>query len=465
MSVGSKATHLADTRLANAVLPAILVSIAFYLHHRGSSVASALVATSAACLVTVWVLGFDWPFGSVVSATRPAILGLFCIQGLLFVAETLGIASRMGPAASLRASIVTLTVILVSVAGIVFVGREGARWAALSVVGLHLILSGLMTLGSVDYTVDVREFQRLGAEAVLSGQNPYEIRFPDIYSPEVSDQFYGPGISVDGRLTRGFPYPPASLLPVTLVAPFADIRWAHRIAITVTALLMLAVGRNGRAARIASVIYLLGPGSIWMAIGGWTEVFLGASLALSTWAFQRRSSLAPLALGFFFALKQYTVLFVPLIPLLRANLPLKAHSRRLLLGMTPWALLTIGYALWDVRSFVDAVVTWQFVQPFRPDSLSLLVTSVNQLSWPPPAVYAPLALGAGLSAAVVASRRAVRSPSGWAGGVGVVMMWFVLFSKQAFVNYYFLAVAALCLSLAAASPSSPGEASAPRQPA
>ena len=44
------------------------------------------------------------------------------------------------------------------------------------------------------------------------GANPYAITFPDIYRQ--NGDFYGPGLSVGGRLQFGFPYFPLSLLLV-----------------------------------------------------------------------------------------------------------------------------------------------------------------------------------------------------------------------------------------------------------
>ena len=65
-------------------------------------------------------------------------------------------------------------------------------------------------------------------------------------------------------------------------------------------------------------------------------------------------------------------------------------------------------------------------------------------AWPA-FVLAPLALAVGLW-------RAPRTPAGFALAVALTFLVFFAFNKQAFVNYYFFLVGALCCALAAAGP-------------
>ena len=84
--------------------------------------------------------------------------------------------------------------------------------------------------------IDVHTFHRYAIYALRDGIDPYAITFPDIYR---SGGYYGPGLSVAGRLQFGFPYFPLSLL---LSVPgevfFKDARYAQLIAIELAALLM-----------------------------------------------------------------------------------------------------------------------------------------------------------------------------------------------------------------------------------
>jgi hypothetical protein len=51
---------------------------------------------------------------------------------------------------------------------------------------------------------------------------------------------------------------------------------------------------------------------------------------------------------------------------------------------------------------------------------------------------------------VLAVRRCPRTPAGFALAVGFVYLVFFAFNKQAFCNYYFFPLAALCAAIAAA---------------
>jgi hypothetical protein len=307
-------------------------------------------------------------------------------------------------------------------------------------------------------TYDVVEFQRIGAAAILEGRNPYNVRYPDIYPPEISNQVYGAGISVDGTLTKGFPYPPTSLIPVVPAQALGDVRVAHRIAITVLALLVAVIGRWALVGRVAAVLVLLAPNVFNLPVGGWTEPFLAVALAGSVWFFRAGRRSAPFLLGLFLSLKQYTALFLPIVPLLvgaerGSNWLDRTNLRRMALGVSPWLAFTLVFVAWDAPAFFQSVIVWQFEQPFRPDSLSLLVWAVNTFGWPPPAVYAVAPLIGGLMAGMAALARAERSPSGFAMSAAFVMMCFLLLSKQAFANYYFFVVAGVAVSLAARQPS------------
>ena len=75
---------------------------------------------------------------------------------------------------------------------------------------------------------------------ILKGTNPYTITFPDVIGAE----WYGPGVSVNGRLRFGYPYMPLTLLmslPGYLVA--GDVRCSH-LAAMVGAAALIAYARR-----------------------------------------------------------------------------------------------------------------------------------------------------------------------------------------------------------------------------
>jgi hypothetical protein len=60
----------------------------------------------------------------------------------------------------------------------------------------------------------------------------------------------------------------------------------------------------------------------------------------------------------------------------------------------------------------------------------------------------------GVAAAVggLALWRAARTPAGFALGVSALFLAFFVLNKQAFANYYFFVIGALCVAVAAADP-------------
>jgi len=95
------------------------------------------------------------------------------------------------------------------------------------------------------------------------------------------------------------------------------------------------------------------------------------------------------------------------------------------------------------------LVGWAQRVPLRPDSLSLLVSSVTVFGWPPPWTYGLLPLVGGGLTALLLALRAPRNPAAFAAAVGLTLLVTILLSKQAFTNYYFLVSGALLIAAVA----------------
>ena len=292
---------------------------------------------------------------------------------------------------------------------------------------------------------DVQVFLHDGAIALLHGDNPYSMTFPNIFRSESTALFYGPGVVVDGRITYGFPYLPVTLLVAIPGQLLGDVRFSQLIAMLVTALVLrqLASDRIGRAAAVLGVAATT---AVPVLTGAWTEPTLVALLACLVLALERRRYTAvAILLGLFLVSKQYVVIAIPLIWLIRAWLT----RRVIFLSIGLAAAVTLPFFLVDPAAFWKAIVQWQLVQPFRADSLSLLVSSVNAFGWPPPWTYPLLPfLGGGLTAIALALR-APRTPAAFAGAVGLTLLVTILLSKQAFMNYYFLVSGAFLIAAVA----------------
>lgn len=316
-----------------------------------------------------------------------------------------------------------------------------------ALVGIHLAL-GIWTLRLAPAPtppIDVFLFQRDSVAALLHGVNPYSITFPNPYG---SGAYYGPGMVVDGRLQFGFVYPPLSVFLSALgQLTGGDVRYAQLGAMTLAGLCM-ATARRGPLGPLAAALYLFTPRNLFVLEQSWTEPFVVLFLAVTVWCAARTPRLAPYALGLFLAVKQYAVLALP-IALLLARPPMTVAGFRAVVvraGVVA-AAVTLPLALLDLPGFVRAVVTLQFAQPFRPEALSYL----GLLAGPqgPPPFGTGVAFGAAAVVGGLALWRLPRTPAGYALGVAALFLAFFVLNKQAFANYYFFVVGALCVAVAA----------------
>lgn len=332
------------------------------------------------------------------------------------------------------------------VAGALLASSERLRRLLLPVLlGLNLFLGAWMLRTSPAPYIDVFIFETHGVEALLKGLNPYAITFPNIYGHGL---WYGEGLTANGRLLFGFPYPPLSLYFSTLGKVLGgDVRWAQLVALTLAAGLM-ALTRGGRLGAGAAALLLLTPRGLFVLEQAWTEPFLILLLAATVFCACRYPRALPYVFGLLLAVKQYTVFMVPLVLLLT---PLRGRQLWGLLwraGATGLAV-SLPLVLINLPAFMHSVVTLQLHQPFRADALSYLSWWVS-LGHPQPPVW--IAFAGVVAAIALALWRAPRTPAGFAASIAFVYCVFFALNKQAFSNYYYFVVGALCVALAAHSP-------------
>lgn len=326
------------------------------------------------------------------------------------------------------------------------------RWRTLCLVALlltHALLGAWVLRAAPNPGIDVVLFQRESADALLRGDNPYAITFADPYANASanSSHFYGPGVSVDGRLTFGYPYPPLSLLLTTPAHLLGDFRYAQLASMTLAGALV-ALARPGRVAFAAAALLLFTPRGFLVLEAGWTEPLSVLMLAATVFVACRAPHSLPMPLGLLLASKQYLVLALLAAPRLTG-----CHWR-LLFGKTALvaALVTLPLALWEPVAFWQSAVALQFRQPFRTDALSYLVPLAQQLGTQPPAW---IAFALALAAALFAVRKLPRTPAAFAATVGFTFLVFFASNKQAFCNYYHFVIGALCCAVASVSCSAP----------
>lgn len=356
-----------------------------------------------------------------------------------------------------RADRVLLVVAAAAAALVIAAELSGAvRFARLPLVALaaiQLVLGAWIIHASPEPLIDVVTMHVEALRAVAQGLDPYGRTIPNIYGHE---HFYGPGLVVNGRVQVGFPYPPLSLLmaaPGHFIA--GDFRFGGAIAIVLAALL-IGTCRPGRVATAAAALFLFMPRGLFVLEQGWTEPYVVLLFAATVWCACRTPSVLPVALGLFFAVKQYAIVAAPLVVLLHAGPGAWRKTGRTLLQAALLAsVVTLPFVVAGPAAFVHDVVTLQVSQPFRPDSLSYLAEwarLTGRVPWTWPAVIViPLVVA-------LCVRRAPRSAAGFAAAMALTALVGFAFSKQAFVNYYSFVVGALCCALAAASPEPPGPA-------
>lgn len=434
----------------------LFLNMAIVAHFLSQDVVGVLLV-----LLCLWAIsGGRLPRG-MVSIPVPRLVGIALVFQLALggVATTRELAEGSGVALG-TALVATL---VLGGAALRLARPRQAIWTPLGVllVALAVLIGCWLTLPA---RIDVSVFQEVATSRLIDGVNPYAFGYPDVYDAGQSARVYAPGLSVDGVLQSGFPYPPTSLVLATVGALLGDIRFSHALAVLASVALLATLARGSWSSRVGAALFATGPLVVHVVRQGWTEPFVIVALVAVFWTWRR--DLAPaLALAAFLSVKQYAVVFLPvflgLVPWptsLRKRLRLAGASALLALAST------VPFLLLSPSEFVFSVGLWQFAQPFRTDAMS--VPSVLSAWTGTPPSWAMLVIVT--IATVLATALVLRSlPRGWgqaALGVASVMIVFLLTGKQAFTNYYTFAMAALCLAVSQSARVGPSLVGLERRP-
>ncbi|GAB3858593.1 hypothetical protein GCM10028801_18880 [Nocardioides maradonensis] len=407
------------------VAPSILLSSMFELQIVGQLLAAALAAT---LLLGRRVVGpVSVGFAAVV------LLALCCVDVVSWSGADLTM--PMGVA---RAIGIGLLGAVVAAAAAVVTGRRRLALAA-----TVLALVGLASFGlATDTVIDVLVFLRDSAHGILHGRDPYAMTFRSPFTDKENARFYSPAVLSGHTVTAGFPYPPVVLVGACLGWLLGDVRIAAVLALVATAVVIHTL----RGAAPAAFVVLL-PGLVWVLAHGWVEPIAVLLLALTVVSFIRGDRMAPVWLGLLLVSKQYFVVVLPLLLLLhRPGTRGRDAWRPVVVAVATGALTLLPFAVWDFHGLWRSLVEFQFLQPYRADSNSLLVWLVNRTGWPPAAVYGVLPLGAGLVVACFLAWRAPRHPAAFAAAIALTLTVLITLSKQAFSNYWFFVAGALMIA-------------------
>ena len=328
---------------------------------------------------------------------------------------------------------------------------------ALLLVSYVILGTSVLRLAREPHRDDVFIFQRDAAEALARGTNPYELTFPAVIEPE----WYGPGLWDNGRLLFGYPYMPLTLL---LVLPghvlAGDYRYALVGAMVLSAaLIAYAPRRPGVMSFGAAALLLLMPRGMYVLERGWSEPLVVLMLAATVFCAIRLPRAMPWVLGLYLASKQYAALGAAAALLLVAQ-PLTWRGVVRVFGKALLAALavTLPIVLWDARAFWDSAIALQLRQPYRHDSLSFIAWMRDGDRAPLPTPMLAIAFVALVVATGLALWRCRRTPAGFAAGTALVFFAFFAFNKQAFANYYYFVIGAMCCAIATAVPDPHAEA-------
>ena len=435
---------LADQQLAwYAAASAVLLAYALYVGRGGPGpipLALLTVALLAAGAAVVRRRPLRLPI--LRSADRLAGFGLAVQFALLFTWPLMN-PLQLGSVSAYLPFWIGLTVAAI-VAALPALGIAKAGWPRLAaLIAIHLALGIWVIEVAPDPHIDLWYMQVDGARALLDGVNPYLPIYENIHGADTT--YYGPGLVENGELTIGFPYPPLSLLlvlPGELLA--GEVRYAHLVAIELSAVAM-AVTRAGGLAMRSALLWLFTPWTFLMAVGGWTEPLVVLLLAIVVLAAVRAPRILGVALGLLIAVKQYALLGLPLALLLLAS----GSKDRWRLGwqsIAVAAIVTLPFVLWDVAAFSWSTIGSIVGQVFRPDTLSYLAALPGDWG---PRLSLVTSIVSLLAAGALVMWRAPRTPSGFAGALGFMLMAFFAFSRQGGGNYYFAVIGALCCAVAA----------------
>jgi hypothetical protein len=309
---------------------------------------------------------------------------------------------------------------------------------AASILGVWLIRA------SPHPRIDVLTVYSAALYALREGSSPYSISFTNIYG---NSSFYPPGFSSGSEVQFGFPYPPLALLMALPGKAIGDIRYAELAALLVGAALIARSGR-GRRARLAAMMLLFTPRSLFVLEQGWSEPFAVCWLGVLMFVAARRLAVG-VPLGLLIGVKQHLLLALLFSPSLHRGTSPGTRWRTIGSALAVVGAITLPFVFWDPSGFWKSVAALQFNERLRLDSLSV-VAALGQRGWTPSGIVLVAVPAVALAIGLALSWRfAPGTPSGFALSLGLSLLLLFLFSKKAFCNYYYLVIAALAASVAA----------------
>lgn len=293
--------------------------------------------------------------------------------------------------------------------------------------------------------IDVFVYQKFGVHNLFNGINPYTVDYPNIHSQSETLRYYGPNFAHGNSLPYGYTYPPLILF-LTAIGEclFGDFRIGHATAL-IAAAFFIARARPSQWSFTIVILFLFTPSAFFILYQAWVEPLSFLLLGVSGWCWFRARRFLPLALGLFFASKQYLMLVFPLALLLAPG-PLNSRATIVFLGkvIATACVVSLPLALLDFPAFIHSTVLFHVRTPFRPDSMSYLIWFSERAR----RAFSVIIFALCFCVVVMSLRFFKRSYENFLIALIGTLFLFFAFNKQAFANYYYFLVSAIWLLVA-----------------
>lgn len=313
-------------------------------------------------------------------------------------------------------------------------------------LGCSTVIS-LMAVHSRSVRIDVAEFARRGAAALLRGDNPYAMWIPNVFNAAETEVFYAPGVVEGGFVTYGYPYLPAPLVASIPGHLAGDIRYVH-IACVVVVACMARRWADDAVGRMVATVLAAAPMATVVVLNFWVEPVMGLFLVAAAGSMLAGRRGSGVWTGLLLCSKQYLIVILPVLWVVR----LVSGWRSVLTAVGLAGGVILAFFAWDPSAFIRSAVLFQFEQPFRDDSVSLLPVVADLAGRPPTWLSSAVSLGVGAGTCLLISTRLRADATTYLLGVGLPLLAMVLVSKQAFTNYYWFIGTALALAVVTSSP-------------
>lgn len=204
---------------------------------------------------------------------------------------------------------------------------------------IQILIRVFMIISSPSPRIDVYDYLKNGALALIHGQNPYSIHYHQFY-PNVAHNIYGYG------------YLPSTLfVNIPFIFLFSDQRVGILFFEAATAYLLVKfVG--GRTGIYLSLIYLSSPMAGYVLEESYIEsIILFGLFAASVSYIRKQFIVSSIIFGLTLAMKQYVVLIIPFLWKLNDSL-MKKLKFVFCIGLTSFIIM-VPFILWNPNDFMN----------------------------------------------------------------------------------------------------------------